>query len=399
MGEQRARRGVGRGTARCEQGQVLVLFVLGMAVLLGCCALVLDVGMAWYAKRQLQASVDAAALAGAQDLPSNSAGTTALSYLQKNPIRGTASMNQQIVSKCLSTAPGCNPSNAIQITASATVNTYFAKLFGIGTWHVSAKATACQPCSGRPLDVMIVLDRTGSMSEGGTPNKLANAKSGIQTLLGFLDAGTDRVGLAVTPPSSSIGTRCSTPPSTVYDSASSVYTVVPLSTDYEVNGALNPSSNLISTLNCLQPSGTTAYADALESAQAELDKDGRANVQDVIVFLTDGAANTGPHFYASSSPYRTQPCHQGVTSAGTIKNKGTWVYTIGYAIGSDECQADRMAGAESPAITPDQALAAIASKPQYYYVKPDTGQLNTIFNQVAVDINQGASRLVDNGWG
>jgi Flp pilus assembly protein TadG len=370
-----------------------------MAVLLGCCALVLDVGMAWYAKRQLQASVDAAALAAAQDLPSNSAGDTALTYLQKNPVRGTTGVNQTIVEKCLSTAPGCSPSNAIQITANATVNTYFAKVFGIGSWHVSAKATACQPCAGRPLDIMIVLDRTGSMSQGGTPDKLTNAKSGIQTLLSFLDGGTDRVGLAVTPPSSSLATRCSTPPSNVYDSTSSVYTVVPLSTDFKVNGALNPSSNLITTLNCVQASGSTAYADALESAQAELDKDGRPDVQDVIVFLTDGAANLGPHFYATTSPYRTQPCHQGVTSAGAIKNKGTWIYTIGYAIGSDECQADRMAGAESPAITPDQALSAIASKPQYYYVKPDTGQLNTIFNQVAVDINQGASRLVDNGWG
>ncbi len=41
---------------------------------------------------------------------------------------------------------------------------------------VGAKATACQPCGAKPLDIMIVLDRTGSMSEGGTPNKLVNAR-------------------------------------------------------------------------------------------------------------------------------------------------------------------------------------------------------------------------------
>jgi Flp pilus assembly protein TadG len=398
MGEQQARRRAGR-TVGEQRGQALVLLVLSMFVLIGMTALVVDVGMAWYARRQLQASVDAAALAAAQDLPSNSAGDRALDYLRRNPVRGVAAMDQTVVARCLATAPGCNPANAIQISARVTVNTYFARLFGVGSWQVSAKATACQPCSGRPLDVMVVLDRTGSMSQGGTPNKLANAKTGISTLLGFLDGGTDRVGLAVTPPSTSIASRCSTPPSSVYDSQSSVYTVVPLSTDFKVNGNLNASSNLVSTLNCVQASGSTAYADALEAAQAELDAHGRPDVQDVIVFLTDGAANTGPHFYAAGSPYRTQPCQQGVNSAAVIKAKGTWIYTIGYAIGNDQCQKDRQNGPESPAITPDQALAAIASSPSNYYVKPDTGQLNTIFNQVAVDMNQGASRLVDNGWG
>ena len=71
------------------------------------------------------------------------------------------------------------------------------------------------------------------------------------------------------------------------------------------------------------------------------------------------------------------------------------MYTIGYSIGGDDCLADRQAGAESPAITPDQALSAMASNPGNYYVRPDTGQLNTIFTQIAADISAGASRLVD----
>ena len=74
------------------------------------------------------------------------------------------------------------------------------------------------------------------------------------------------------------------------------------------------------------------------------------------------------------------------------------MYTIGYAIGGDDCLADRQAGPEAPFITPDQALSAMASNPGNYYVRPDTGQLNTIFTQVAADISNGASRLVDDGW-
>ncbi len=377
-----------------------MLLVLGIVVLLGITSLVVDVGRAWYASRQLQASVDAAALASAQDLPATATATDrALDYFKRNPIRGVSGISESVTSKCLATAPGCNPANAIVITARAQVDTVFARLFGINSWHVSAKATACQPCNGRPLDVMILLDRTQSMSQGGNPDKITNAKSGILTLLGFLDGGTDRVGLAVTPPSTTVANKCQSGSTNNYDLANPAYVVVPLSTDFKTGGSLNNNSNLITTINCQQPGGSTAYADALEAAQAELDLHGRPDVQDVIVFLTDGAANLGPHTYAANSPYRTQPCQQGVNSASVIKGKGTWIYTIGYAIGNDQCQKDRANGAEVPAITPDAALAAIASSPAYYYVKPDTGQLNTIFNQVAVDINQGASRLVDNGWG
>ena len=52
-----------------ERGQVIVLVVVMLVVLLGFAALVIDVGYAYYAHRQLQASADAAALAGAQELP------------------------------------------------------------------------------------------------------------------------------------------------------------------------------------------------------------------------------------------------------------------------------------------------------------------------------------------
>jgi hypothetical protein len=363
-------------------------------------ALVLDLGMGWYAKRQLQASVDAAALAGAQELPSSAnAVARAHEYIVKNPTRGVDGVQDTIVTKCLAAAPGCAPVNAVQVAAKGTADTAFARVFGINSMTVGAKATACQPCGAKPLDIVVVLDRTGSMLQGGSPNKIENAKSGIMTFLSFLDAGTALVGLTVLPPSPSLAGRCS---AGSYDLASSVYTIVPLSNDFKVNGVINNGSNLVQTINCMVASGTTHYSLAIQAAQAELNLHGSAGVQDVIVFLTDGAANTGPHFgpYASAShPERTQPCHSGITSAAAAKATGTWVYTIGYSIGGGDCLADRQAGPEAPFITPDQALLAMASNAGNYYVRPDTGQLNTIFTQIAADISAGSSRLVDDGWG
>ena len=55
--------------ARGERGQILAVVALALVALLGVAAFSIDVGYAYYAKRQLQSATDAAALAGAQDLP------------------------------------------------------------------------------------------------------------------------------------------------------------------------------------------------------------------------------------------------------------------------------------------------------------------------------------------
>ena len=112
--------------------------------------LVLDLGLGWYAKRQLQASVDSAALAGAQELPSSAnAVSRAHEYILKNPTRGVNGVQDTIVTKCLAAAPGCSPVNAVQVSAKGSADTAFARLFGINSMTVGAKATACQPCGAK----------------------------------------------------------------------------------------------------------------------------------------------------------------------------------------------------------------------------------------------------------
>ena len=43
-------------------------------------------------------------------------------------------------------------------------------------------------------------------------------------------------------------------------------------------------------------------------------------------------------------------------------------------------------------------VTLMASNAGNYFVRPDAGQLNTIFTAIAADISNGASRLVDDGW-
>src|SRR3712207_4628142 len=69
-----------------ERGQSLVLTLMFVTVLIGMAAAVLDVGSWYRADRKLQANADAAALAGAQELPASPAAAqaAALDYADDN---------------------------------------------------------------------------------------------------------------------------------------------------------------------------------------------------------------------------------------------------------------------------------------------------------------------------
>ncbi len=396
---------------RAEQGQVLVLIALMIVPLLAIAGLVIDVGYAYYAQRSLQTQADAAALAGAQNLPDgNSAVAVAKQFGSsssgKNFRGDIGNVTETITTKCLASVPGCDPVNAVVVDERATTSTLFSRVLGIHSFNIHVRSTACSPCGTQPLDIMMVLDRTGSMCQDHNGNNdpactdLNNARSGIKSFLQVMNPSQDYVGLAVLPPATSTSNKCSTPDTTNYNSSGAAYTLVPLSHDYSTNGVLNTGSNLISTLNCQKANGSTSYATAIEKAQAELDAHGRSGVRKVIVFFSDGAANIGPTYYATSSPYRQQPCHQGVWSANAQKSKGTIIYSIGYDLnavngGANKCTS-YTGSVEQPGITAYQALQQIASTSDTFYNQPSAGQLNTLFQQVAMDIQRGASGLIDN---
>jgi hypothetical protein len=418
-----------RGLA-AEGGQAIVLVVVSLVVLLGMAALVIDIGYAYYTHRSLQASADAAALAGAQELPDASkAEMVAQQYTagdgQKNERPDIDGVTTSISTKCITSIPGCDPVNAVVVVESAPTKTFFAGVLGIDSFSLKATSTACSPCGVRPLDIVMVLDRTGSMclkSDGSNDpacTDLVNAKDGMKTFLGFLDPTVQHVGLVVLPPIPSGGNACTAPAhhstsaaNTAYRT-NSQYLVVGLSDDYSDKGKL-VSSPLVDAINCTKGNGYTAYATALEKAQQELETSGRPDVKDVIVFLSDGAANIGPSDLPLSSDYRRRPCRQGVNSAAAIKAKGTLIYSIGYDLnalggGANVCQTTASNGApganESPAITAYSALQQIASpgKPTEacyptcgFYDKPSPGQLKTIFTDIAVDLQKGSSALIDN---
>ena len=388
--------------ARDESGQVFALFAVALVVLLGMTALVIDLGYAYYVKRSLQASADAAATAGALELPDAGAAVSRAQQYGgskggKNERGNIPSVTTAVSTKCLAIAP-CKPVNAVVVRQTTKVRTLFARVLGIDTLNVQARATACSPCGAGSLDVMLVLDRSSSMCEDDPVcTDLNNARQGIRAFLRVMDPAYTSVGLAVFPPAADSGAACMPAERSNYDLPAAPYVLVPLSSDYLVNGDLNPLSPLVSTVGCLKKGYGTAYATAIDRAQAELKAHGNPEADDVIVMLTDGGANTGPNF--EPLPYQEQPCRRGVDSAVTAKKlAGTTIYTIGYDLYADGGAANfcrrRSDGApEEPAMTADQALREIATGPEYFYNQPSAGELETIFTKIAVHLT--GTRLVD----
>jgi Flp pilus assembly protein TadG len=398
-------------TARSTtSGQTLPLVVVFLLTLLLFCGAVIDIGNAYRVKQALQASADAAVAAGAGNLPNTGAASTAAHNLSaestgKNRIPGVPNVTANITLDCSTSPNFCNPANTVHITETANIPTYFLRLIGINSITESVHAQACSPCGGLPLDVMIVLDRTGSMSG----SKITNAKNGILAFLDGMDPAIDNVGLVVLPPATSVGNACSTNDDQLYQDTTPAYLLVPLSNTYASSlGNLNSSSPLVSTVNCVHAVGGTSYTLALDTAYQELQTDGRQGTQKVIVFLSDGAANFGPQYYPSTSPYLTNPCKSAVDNAATMKANKVLMYTIAYTTSSsDLCYAspgakignkvlqypnDYNTYTESPQISAVGAMQQIAS-PGNYYSNPNPTSLTGIFTAISADIMAGHSRI------
>lgn len=132
---------------RNERGQVLAFTALSMTTLVAMAALVLDVGSWFRAKRQLQATADAAALAGAQALPDSpsNAQAQALTYANKNG--GGVTSSDIVVSSTY------NANDTIAVAAKKSQPGIFARVLGVSVVNIGARAKALTGTPGQAMYV------------------------------------------------------------------------------------------------------------------------------------------------------------------------------------------------------------------------------------------------------
>jgi Mg-chelatase subunit ChlD len=329
-----------------ERGQALPLIIIMFVILCGFVGLTIDVGYGLLQKRRLQAAVDLGLLSGAQELPGASAAANeATDFTRQNfQLVSDQGVNVSTTTSCM--VAGCAAHDRLRLTASTQTPTFFLKLFGVDRWNVVARGAACGPCdsSVATFDVMVVLDRSGSMSG----QDMGDAREGIRELLSYFDDDRDRVGLTVlesadsrapffdgagNAPCEADGTSFSAttyplPGYQPYGGSNGAFmdgtandhddwVVVNLATGVNfknANGTLNENSQFLNTLDCIQDGGSTPIGPAMQEAANELDRNGRDDAVKVIVYLGDGGA--------SSMPLQRQ-CRQR-TSTSQAWNNQTW---------------------------------------------------------------------------
>lgn len=178
---------------------------------------------------------------------------------------------------------------------------------------------AC-PVDFKTAEVMLVIDRSGSMSSG----KLDAAREAAITFVALADPLASRVGLVAF--ESDLG---------------------------PVVGLQGSPRLLVDTIYSLQPGGGTNLLGGLEEARSELVRNGRPGAERVIVVMSDGNHNVSGRYDLPETIQRLQEAR--------IR-----VFSVGLGTDADEDMLLRLAGA-----------------PGRYFFSPTPGELKGIYTQIA----------------
>ena len=186
---------------RDESGNVLVLTALSMTMLVSFLAMAIDVGNLFFTQRQLQTLADSAAMAGALEASACASGspncdvvqtaaTTALTeggstaptlFTQCATASGTGLLLTVNNGPCALGASDPNNGNASYVEAVVTKQTptFFARIFGVNTVQVSARAEAGK---SNPSPCMIITGTSGqtlTLNSGGSITDGSGSSCGV----------------------------------------------------------------------------------------------------------------------------------------------------------------------------------------------------------------------------
>src|SRR5271156_6043494 len=115
---------------RQPSGQVVMLSVFSIIALLGICGIVVDIGVLYSTRRQMQTATDAAAIAGANALQSSNGANYQLAATDVAGLDGfTSGQNGVTVTVAPpATDPGPSGLSYVQVNITQSVPTYFLRV-------------------------------------------------------------------------------------------------------------------------------------------------------------------------------------------------------------------------------------------------------------------------------
>ena len=300
--------------ARKEKGQLLILVALVLPLLLLFAGFAIDFGFGFLTRAELAKAADAASLAVVLNLGQGQTQAEAIGQSEFNlNYNASSPLNAQAPSVQF-TPVTVNGESGIDVTATATIKTFFIRLAGFRTLTVSNFSQAVRP----PVILSLVLDKSGSMKLNGGAAALPGS---VTDFLGYFIQGSDQLGEV---------------------SFSSIPTV-----DVAIN--TNFQTPITNSVNGMAFGGGTFATGGLQDGYNEVTgvASPPANSVEVVVFFTDGWANAiqstvggNPEDFGGCAPEEFEPplqwcngvsCWNGNTGVGS----GTVVNSINQGVTCD----------------------------------------------------------------
>ena len=200
-------------------------------------------------------------------------------------------------------------------------------------------STSDTTISGKPLDIVMVLDASGSMDDPmGKSDNTKRIKALKKAANGFIDTIAEQNAkisdeskqhkVAIVKFSGDMTNQVG---NGTYRKGGYTYNYSQTMKDLTLcsKGKGKGAENLKSTVNSISPAGSTRADYGLELADEQFSSDrARADAKKVVVFFTDGSPT-------SSSGFQASVANSAIKSAKSLKNKGSDIYTIGIFDGAD----------------------------------------------------------------
>jgi Flp pilus assembly protein TadG len=307
-----------------QKGSVIIFLTLGFALLGTFIGFALDFGRAYLEKARIARLVDGAALAAAKVLKGQvgleDAATRAacdsmtmdgasVVFSGGNTCAGTTGSLSVSVNYVQHPAPGGVDLWYVKVQANEPVATTFLRFLGwltpgdYSTINVSAMAEAGPE---RPIDLMLVLDRSGSMQTNdgsGTPKSTA-LKTATSTFLDNFNSSDDHIGMT------SFGYRGCAGPTLSGDANTDG--------DCSADKALgSPISDIKTAVNSLVSNGSTNTMEGFRVAKTQItnaiNDPTRSATRKAVLLITDGRPTSSRRFTDSE-------CHQDPITNSTMND-------------------------------------------------------------------------------
>lgn len=247
--------------------------------------------------------------------------------------------------------------------------------------NVTGKRSSTSQTVSQPVDIALVLDVSGSMSETmGETTKLAALKKAAKEFL----TNTANKNAAIADNGNKIrvslvkfaSTKRDTTGNDRYDSwdGKRNYTQI-------VNNLTDNMNTLSASVDALQAGGATRADYGLEKANAVL-AGARANAKKVVVFFTDGEPN-------SHSGFDGDVANTAVKNAKTLKDSGTTIYSVGVFSKADPSDTSgkfnaymNAVSSNYPNATTYRNLGTRVDGGNYYMIASNSEGLSKVFEDI-----------------